>query len=282
MGMRADFQKGRLVAETAGQVTDASSELPVPPPLTMPETPTETPGEVPLPLEAVKDAPRSDSRLAASLLTPPSAPPQPPAVILWEKRAPTAAPAPETQRENDGAAPHSMMSAAQQDSVDRAQGQASPRTEENQVVEYLNSVSADVSATLEKWRQSWESGRLDDYIRHYDGKAVQQGRRDAKNIRRQKESLWARIQPTLVQFSGMRIVPDKNAGQIRERNGARDRRCVVVDMNQIYADSSGHSDKGTKTLQLCPNGGEWKIHRENWIALPPDPHAEREAALPSD
>jgi hypothetical protein len=278
MGMRADFQKGRLVAETAGQVTDASSELPVPPPLTMPETP----GEIPLPQETIKDASKSDSRLAASLLVPPSAPSRPPDVILWEKRDQAAALPPETQRENGGAAPHPLMTAAQQDSVDRTQVLASPRTEENRVVEYLHSVSADISATLEKWRQSWESGRLDDYIRHYDDKAVQQGRWGAKNIRRQKESLWTRIQPTLVQFSGMRIVPDKNDGQARGRNGARGEPCVIVDMNQIYADSSGHSDKGTKTLQLCPNGGEWKIHRENWIALPPNTHAEREAALPSD
>jgi murein L,D-transpeptidase YafK len=224
-GMRADFRKGRLVAETASLATDASSELPVPPPLDMPETPEESP----LYPESAKNPPGSGSRPEASLLT-----------------------------------------------------QTSPRDEENRVVEYLASVSADISSMLEQWRQSWESGRLDDYIRHYEDNAVQQGRWGAKNIRRQKEVLWARIQPILVRFSGMRIVPDGNPRQAGGRNGARGGPCVTVDMNQVYADSSGHSDKGTKTLQLCPNDGKWKIQRENWIALPPDPRAEQETALPSN
>ncbi|MDR2745159.1 MAG: L,D-transpeptidase family protein [Desulfovibrio sp.] len=282
-GMRADFRKGRLVAETAGQATDASSELPVPPPLAMPETP----GEPLLPQEAAKNPPGSGSRLETSLLVPPPAPPHPPPVILWEKRNPTVALPPEAQRKNE--VPPSGVTAAQPPPLNAAiqpaeQGpaQTTPRTEESRMVEYLNSVSADVSATLEGWRQSWESGRLDDYIRHYDDNAVQQGRWGAKNIRRQKESLWAKIQPTLVRFSGMRIVPDKNAGQTKGRNGSRGEPCVIVDMNQVYADSSGHSDKGTKTLQLCSNGGVWKIRRENWTALPPNPRAEHEAALPPD
>ncbi|MDR2054785.1 MAG: L,D-transpeptidase family protein [Desulfovibrio sp.] len=297
-GMRADFRKGRLVAETVSQATDASSELPVPPPLTMPERP----GEASLPQKEVPDAPKGGRRLEASLLVPPSAPP-PPAVILWEKRDPPAAPSPEKEQAGGGGGPSSkavatqpptaVMQPAAQDQAaappqnprepaGRTQTPGSPRAEESRIAEYLDSVSADIGATLERWRQSWESGRLDDYVRHYDDKAVQQGRWGAKNIRRQKESLWARIQPTLVRFSGMRIVPDKDAGQAKRRNGGRGGRCVIVDMNQIYADSSGHSDKGTKTLQLCPNGGEWKIHRESWVALPPDPQAEREAALPSD
>jgi murein L,D-transpeptidase YafK len=286
-GMRADFQKGRLVAETANQTTDASSELPVPPPLTMPETPNEASGEIPHPREAVKDAPKGDNRLAAALSVPPSAPSQPPAVILWEKRDPAAAPPPESTAAQPAArdqiaTPSAVPSRNPQESAEQTQAQISRRTEENRIVEYLNSVSADVSAALETWRQSWEAGRLNDYMRHYDDKATQQGRWGAKNIRRQKEALWARVQPTLVQFSGMRIVPDKSVRQTRGLNGARGDRCVTVDMNQIYADSSGHSDKGTKTLLLCPNGDEWKIHRENWTPLPSNPREEHEAALPSD
>ena len=170
-GMRADFRKGRLVAETASQATDASSELPVPPPLAMPETP----GEEPLPQEAAKNPPKSDGRLESSLLVPPSAPSQPPAVIFWENRDPAAVPPPESQQKNE--IPPSGMTAAQpppqitavqpaalgraappaadpppKESVKQEQAPTSPHAEESQVVEYLNSVSADVSATLEKWR----------------------------------------------------------------------------------------------------------------------------------
>lgn len=75
------------------------------------------------------------------------------------------------------------------------------------------------------------------------------------NIRRQKEQLWARVKPTLVRISGLRLVV--------ERTGLR------ADMTQIYADSSGHSDRGTKTLQLRYDGKRWRIAREDWAALPP-------------
>ena len=75
--------------------------------------------------------------------------------------------------------------------------------------DYLDQVSADVSAVVEKWRKAWEAGRVDDYIDFYANDAVQQGRWGAKNIQRQKESLWQRVKPTLVQISGLRLVADK-------------------------------------------------------------------------
>lgn len=91
----------------------------------------------------------------------------------------------------------------------------------------------------------------------YTSDAVQQGRRGAANIRRQKEQLWARVKPTLVRISGLRLVVD--------RAGLR------ADMTQVYADSAGHSDRGTKTLQLRFDGKRWRIAREDWAALPPAP-----------
>lgn len=125
--------------------------------------------------------------------------------------------------------------------------------------DYLEDVSAAVSAALESWRKAWEAGRLDDYMAFYAEDAVQQGRWGAKNIRRQKESLWARVKPALVQFSGLRLLMDK--------------RGIRADMNQIYADSAGHSDRGTKTMLLRFDGKEWRIQREDWAARTPAPSA---------
>ena len=65
---------------------------------------------------------------------------------------------------------------------------------------YLEDVSAAVSADLESWRKAWEAGRLDDYMGFYAADAVQQGRWGAKNIRRQKETLWARVKPPWCNF----------------------------------------------------------------------------------
>jgi murein L,D-transpeptidase YafK len=286
-GMRADFQKGRLVVEMANAATDASSEMPVPPPLNMPEAPSETPAKTPPPQKT--DVDENNRLLAATSLTPSPAPAQPPAVILWGKRD-----APDTETKsaktndnaNDAGADKPVTrdviqntAADSPDAATRSQRQGSP--EEDQTVEYLSAASADIGDMLENWRQAWESGRLDDYIRHYDDRAVQQGRRGAKNISRQKESLWARTQPVLVQFSGIRIALDEKSPSRPKNRNVADNVCVVADMHQIYTDSSGHSDRGTKVLQMCASAQGWKIHRENWLPLPPDsqagPDGERQA-----
>ncbi|RHH20517.1 hypothetical protein DW219_09940 [Desulfovibrio sp. AM18-2] len=123
--------------------------------------------------------------------------------------------------------------------------------------DYLDRVSDQASAALETWRKAWEAAQLDAYMDAYTSDAVQQGRRGAANIRRQKEQLWARVKPTLVRISGLRLVVD--------RAGLR------ADMTQVYADSAGHSDRGTKTLQLRFDGKRWRIAREDWAALPPAP-----------
>lgn len=120
--------------------------------------------------------------------------------------------------------------------------------------DYLEEVSAGVSAALESWRKAWEAGRLDQYMAFYDDDATQQGRRGARNIRRQKEGLWSRVRPTLVQLSGLRL--------------AMDRHGIRADMNQIYADSAGRSDRGTKTMLLRFDGSRWRILREDWTAAP--------------
>ena len=120
--------------------------------------------------------------------------------------------------------------------------------------DYLDQVGGAVSETLEGWRKAWEVGNLDDYMAYYTSNAVQQGRWGAKNIRNQKEGLWGRVKPTQVQLSGLRLVVD--------RQGIR------ADMSQTYADSSGHSDRGTKTLLLQYDGKQWLIVREDWAPMP--------------
>lgn len=119
--------------------------------------------------------------------------------------------------------------------------------------DYLDQVSDAASAMVEKWRKAWEAGRLDEYIEYYADDAIQQGRWGAKNIQKQKELLWQRVQPTLVQITGLRLVADKQG--------------LRADMNQVYADSSGHTDRGTKTLLLRFDGKAWRIAREDWAPL---------------
>lgn len=121
---------------------------------------------------------------------------------------------------------------------------------------YLEQVSGDIAATVEEWRKAWEAGDLDNYMTFYSENAMQQGKVGANNIRRQKESLWHKARPSLVQLSGLRVTLDGT--------GAR------ADMTQSYSDSSGRGDKGVKTLFLRFDGRNWLIQREDWANLVPD------------
>ena len=123
---------------------------------------------------------------------------------------------------------------------------------------YLERISGDVSRMIEAWRAAWEQGDLNAYMQFYTDDAVQAGRRTARAIRAQKERLWARVSPTLVQLSGLRLALDDKGG-------------LRADMLQSYADSAGHSDRGTKTLLLAFDGRRWQIAREDWAAEAPLP-----------
>ena len=120
---------------------------------------------------------------------------------------------------------------------------------------YLEAASGEASAMLERWRAAWEQADLDTYISCYTTDALQQGRRGARFLRQQKQNLWQRVTPTLVQLSGMRF--------------SLDRKGLRADMMQAYADSKGMSDRGTKTLLLEYDGTNWRIAREDWVAEPP-------------
>ena len=123
---------------------------------------------------------------------------------------------------------------------------------------YLEQISGEVSRTIEAWRAAWEQGDLNAYMAFYADDAVQAGRRTARAIRAQKERLWGRVSPTLVQLSGLRLALDEKGG-------------LRADMLQSYADSAGHSDRGTKTLLLAFDGKRWQITREDWAAESPLP-----------
>lgn len=121
--------------------------------------------------------------------------------------------------------------------------------------DYLETVSGEVSRAVEAWRRAWEGARLDDYMACYTRDAIQSGRAGNNAIRRQKEDLWQRVRPTLVNLSGLRL--------------AMDRRGIRADMTQAYADSAGRSDRGVKTLLLRYDGTGWRIQREDWVPEAP-------------
>ncbi len=115
---------------------------------------------------------------------------------------------------------------------------------------YLENISSDISKMVEDWRKAWEAASLDSYLDYYTPDAIQQGRAGQHLIRRQKEELWQRKKPVQVQLSGLRLLMDP--------------RGVRADMNQVYSDSQGVTDRGIKTLYLRYDGGQWKISREDW------------------
>lgn len=121
--------------------------------------------------------------------------------------------------------------------------------------DYLEMVSGEVSRAVEDWRKAWEGARVDDYMAFYTPDAVQGGRAGSRAIRRQKEDLWGRVRPTMVNLSGLRL--------------AMDRRGIRADMSQAYADSAGRSDRGVKTLLLRYDGTGWRIQREDWAPEAP-------------
>lgn len=120
--------------------------------------------------------------------------------------------------------------------------------------DYLESITPTVTSTIEAWRKAWEDGDVPSYMTFYAQNARQQGK-GKEAIRQHKTTLWAKAAPKLVSLSGLRVLV--------EAQGVR------ADMTQVYRDSTGRGDKGTKTLLLQPNGTGWRIVQEEWTALPP-------------
>lgn len=119
--------------------------------------------------------------------------------------------------------------------------------------DYLESVTASVTSTIEAWRKAWQAGDVNAYMEFYVANARQQGK-GKEATREHKTRLWAKAAPELVNLSGLRLLV--------EAQGVR------ADMTQVYRDNTGRGDKGTKTLLLQPDGAQWRIVQEDWSALP--------------
>ncbi len=111
-----------------------------------------------------------------------------------------------------------------------------------------------IAAAVEAWRADWEKGDLDAYMRHYAERAAQGQRAGAKDIRRQKERLWAHALPSAVVLSDIRVKAEADTAR--------------VEMIQEYTDSRGGGDKGLKVLTLTRTGDVWRITNETWRPLP--------------
>ena len=118
---------------------------------------------------------------------------------------------------------------------------------------YLDGLAPSVVAFIEQWRQAWERGDLEAYISFYAQDAIQDRQRGVEAIVARKNRTWTdRKKPLSVQFSGLRV-------RLEDRG-------VRVDMTQVYRDTAGYQDKGTKEMLLYPEGSSWRIASEMWTA----------------
>ena len=112
--------------------------------------------------------------------------------------------------------------------------------------------SDELTSVIEQWRQSWESGSIEQYLSFYAENASQDGRRGIDAIRRQKEQLWASGAPMHVGVENLDI-------QLNPQG-------YTVTFTQNYQ-AGDFSDRGMKTLVLESQGGQWRIVRETWRAM---------------
>lgn len=118
---------------------------------------------------------------------------------------------------------------------------------------YLKRVRKEATTMLRDWSEAWLSADLGDYLSHYAQDATQSRRHGVEEISAQKSALWSEKKPR-------RIVVGKPEVDLHPMG-------VEVSFVQEYADTSGYSDKGLKTLVLAPDDGAWRILSEQWSAL---------------
>ncbi|MEG2139924.1 MAG: L,D-transpeptidase family protein [Bilophila sp.] len=119
---------------------------------------------------------------------------------------------------------------------------------------YLETVTPNVTAYIERWRKAWLAGDVKGYGSFYAPAAKQGGRTSAQSIMQHKQLTWAKNKPVKVELTGLRVMIVQNG--------------VKVDMMQSYRDSTGYQDKGVKTVLLQPRGNDWSIVSEDWSAAP--------------
>jgi len=123
---------------------------------------------------------------------------------------------------------------------------ASPNIE----TRYLNAKRAEVDKILKAWMEAWLSADIDKYMAFYADDATNGKQQSAKAIRDFKKALWTSKTP-------VRIAADKVEVAMNQKG-------LKVSFTQTYEDSTGHSDKGPKTLIIAPKGDTWVIVSENW------------------
>ncbi len=115
---------------------------------------------------------------------------------------------------------------------------------------YLRSKQPEVDSLLKGWLESWLAADIDKYMAYYDEDANNGRQHGAKAIREYKQALWTSKTP-------VRIAADKVEVAIHKQG-------LKVSFEQIYEDSSGHADRGAKTLVIAPRGDGWVIVSEAW------------------
>lgn len=116
--------------------------------------------------------------------------------------------------------------------------------------EYMDFVRGEGENFVSRWRTAWLNADMEKYMECYARDAVQGGRSGIADIRSQKAALWSQKKPRRV------ILDDINVSLHHDG--------LKLTMTQRYADSSGYSDEGVKTLVLRPEGESWRIVREDW------------------
>ncbi|WP_419785507.1 L,D-transpeptidase Cds6 family protein [Pseudodesulfovibrio sp.] len=115
---------------------------------------------------------------------------------------------------------------------------------------YMAVVTDEAKAFVEKWRDTWLSMNAEEYVDLYASSAMQGGRKGATNIIDYKKALWAKAAPVTVKIDDLKV------------SQARDG--LQVAFLQTFADATGYSDVGRKTMILTPENGTWKIESEQW------------------
>lgn len=119
--------------------------------------------------------------------------------------------------------------------------------------QYLEGMRGQVVEVLKDWVKAWQTADLDSYLAFYAQNAVQGSFRGAKIIGDYKKTLWEQTPPVKVSVDDVKVFPDS--------------RGLRVSFLQVYEDAAGYADRGRKTLVLAPEGGRWKIEREEWRRL---------------
>lgn len=115
---------------------------------------------------------------------------------------------------------------------------------------YLTSKRAEVDKLLKGWLESWLAADIDKYMTYYADDATNGRQQSAQAIRSYKQVLWASKTPVRIAADRVEVAMHKQG--------------LKVSFQQIYEDSSGHSDTGPKTLVIAPKGDGWVILNETW------------------